>query len=371
MTGGAGFIGANLCRALTARPEIEHVTVPDDLSPGNEANLDGVPVDLVKGSVLDDDLLVALVPEAACVVHLAARPSVPRSVRDPLGSHTVNATGTLSVLEACRPTRPHLVLASSSSVYGDHDEPCKHEDLPARPASPHGAAKPAAEAYALAYARRPLTVVWMVLITNSFNLLDNMDGALGATAAAGAGFLAATAFATGRPGTGLLLSALGCAALGFLPRNWAPAKIFMGDAGSLFIGFLLAGSAALLCAGWGPAGAAGGLLLPTLVATVDTCVVLLARRREGRPLLSGGLDHVSHRLRGLGLSTRLTALALAAAAAASGAVELLAALARIPALPALAAAAAAAALSVVLALAAPVRTPGGRPRPARIRERRP
>ncbi|WP_182905461.1 NAD-dependent epimerase/dehydratase family protein [Microbispora sp. H13382] len=152
VTGGAGFIGANLCRTLVTRPEVESVTVLDDLSSGDPANLAGVGAGLVTGSILDRDLLAELVPGATHVIHLAARPSVPRSVKDPLTSHAVNATGTLHVLEACRATRPHMILASSSSVYGDCAEPCKHEDLPTRPLSPYGASKLATEAYALAYA---------------------------------------------------------------------------------------------------------------------------------------------------------------------------------------------------------------------------
>jgi UDP-glucose 4-epimerase len=152
VTGGAGFIGANLCRALTARPEVENITVLDDLSSGDLANLDGVGVDFVKGSVLDRDLVAGLIAEATTVFHLAARPSVPRSLEDPLASHSANATGTLHVLEACRTAKPHVIAASSSSVYGDCQEPYKHEDLPTRPLSPYGASKLATEAYTLAYA---------------------------------------------------------------------------------------------------------------------------------------------------------------------------------------------------------------------------
>ncbi|MDP4510637.1 NAD-dependent epimerase/dehydratase family protein [Nonomuraea turcica] len=152
VTGGAGFIGANLCRALAARQEVEKITVLDDLSSGDLANLDGVEVDFVKGSILEEAPLNELAADAGAVVHLAARPSVPRSLADPMASHTVNATGTLNVLQACRPTKPHLVLASSSSVYGDCQETYKHEDLPPRPLSPYGASKLATEAYALAFA---------------------------------------------------------------------------------------------------------------------------------------------------------------------------------------------------------------------------
>ncbi|MFC4531699.1 NAD-dependent epimerase/dehydratase family protein [Sphaerisporangium dianthi] len=153
VTGGAGFIGANLCRALAAMPEVRRVTVLDDLSSGHARNLDGLDVDFVHGSILDAELLATLAGDATTVIHLAARPSVPRSLEDPLASHTVNATGTLHVLEACRAGRPHVILASSSSVYGDCPEPRKHEDLPTRPLSPYGASKLATEAYALAYAR--------------------------------------------------------------------------------------------------------------------------------------------------------------------------------------------------------------------------
>ncbi|MDP9841380.1 NAD-dependent epimerase/dehydratase family protein [Streptosporangium lutulentum] len=152
VTGGAGFIGAHTCRALAARPEVEHITVLDDLSSGDSVNLDGVEADVVTGSILDRDLLADLVAGVTHVIHLAARPSVPLSLNDPMASHTVNATGTLHVLEACRVNRPHVILASSSSVYGDRPEPHKHEDLPTRPLSPYGASKLATEAYALAYA---------------------------------------------------------------------------------------------------------------------------------------------------------------------------------------------------------------------------
>ncbi|WP_326641785.1 NAD-dependent epimerase/dehydratase family protein [Streptosporangium sp. NBC_01755] len=152
VTGGAGFIGAHTCRALAERPEVGHITVLDDLSSGDLANLEGVEADVVTGSILDRDLLTDLVAGVTHVIHLAARPSVPRSLADPLASHAVNATGTLHVLEACRASRPHVILASSSSVYGDSPEPYKHEDLPTRPLSPYGASKLATEAYAMAYA---------------------------------------------------------------------------------------------------------------------------------------------------------------------------------------------------------------------------
>jgi UDP-glucose 4-epimerase len=154
ITGGAGFIGANLCRALTAAG-VGPLVVLDDLSTGSAANLAGLEsVALVEGSILDRELLSGVVDGADAVVHLAARPSVPRSIENPVASHDINVTGTVNVLEAVRQgSRPYLVLASSSSVYGANPELPKHEGLAPMPASPYAASKLAAESYALAYAR--------------------------------------------------------------------------------------------------------------------------------------------------------------------------------------------------------------------------
>jgi UDP-glucose 4-epimerase len=151
VTGGAGFIGANACRALAAHPDVERVVVLDNLATGYAANLDGVAAELVEGSILDRPLLTDLVSTVDAVVHLAARPSVPRSLADPVASHEANATGTLNVLEACRRTGAYVVAASSSSVYGSVPDLPKHEDLPTRPMSPYAASKLASEGYVLAY----------------------------------------------------------------------------------------------------------------------------------------------------------------------------------------------------------------------------
>jgi UDP-glucose 4-epimerase len=154
VTGGAGFIGANLCRHLVAQPEVGEVVVVDDLSSGSLANLDGLSVDLRVGSILDDALLDGASTAASSVVHLAARPSVPRSIADPVASHEVNATGTLRVLEAVRRhSVSHVVVASSSSVYGADPVLPKHEDLAPAPRSPYAASKLASEAYALAWSQ--------------------------------------------------------------------------------------------------------------------------------------------------------------------------------------------------------------------------
>jgi UDP-glucose 4-epimerase len=153
VTGGAGFIGANLCRRLVATPAVTEVVVLDDLSSGTRENLDGIPVRLVEGSILDNGALDDACDGAAAVVHLAALGSVPRSVADPVRSHLVNATGTVMVLEAARRHGGlHTVVAGSSSVYGSNPTIPKHEELATRPISPYGASKLATEAYALAYA---------------------------------------------------------------------------------------------------------------------------------------------------------------------------------------------------------------------------
>lgn len=151
VTGAAGFIGAHTCRSLADHPGVERVVALDDLSTGYADNLAGVPAELVKGSILDRPLLTELVSTVDAVVHLAAQPSVPWSLADPVASHEVNATGTLYVLEACRLTGTYVVAASSSSVYGSVPVLPQHEDLPTRPLSPYGASKVATECYLLAY----------------------------------------------------------------------------------------------------------------------------------------------------------------------------------------------------------------------------
>lgn len=152
VTGGAGFIGANLCRRLQTEPGVDQVVAVDDLSTGDAANLAGLDVDLTLADISSDDLLDVIRPGDA-VVHLAARGSVARSIDDPLATHRVNVAGTVNVVEAVRRRRAaHLVLASSSSVYGSNPELPKHEQLDPRPMSPYAASKLAAEQWALASA---------------------------------------------------------------------------------------------------------------------------------------------------------------------------------------------------------------------------
>jgi len=150
VTGGAGFIGANLCRRLSTAGET--VVAFDDLSTGDVDNLRDLDVRFVEGTILDAVALDGALRDATAVVHLAARPSVPRSIADPVASHLANATGTVEVLEAARRAgNLHVIVASSSSVYGANPTLPKHEDLATLPLSPYAASKLATEAYALAY----------------------------------------------------------------------------------------------------------------------------------------------------------------------------------------------------------------------------
>lgn len=152
VTGGAGFIGANLCRALRAHFVDADIVAFDDLSTGSTANLSGVDVALTVGSILDPQALGDATEGANSIVHLAARPSVPRSIADPLASHEANATGTLRVLEAARRLDDaQVIVASSSSVYGANPELPKHEGMVPMPMSPYAVSKLATEQYAMAW----------------------------------------------------------------------------------------------------------------------------------------------------------------------------------------------------------------------------
>src|SRR5260221_2241836 len=150
VTGGAGFIGSHLVRRLLA--EHGSVRVLDDLSTGRRENLAGCDVALVERDLVTDDLADA-VQGVSTIFHLAAVPSVPRSVNDPLRSHHAAATGTLRLLEAARKASVGtFVTSSSSSVYGDVATPPMRESMPTVPRSPYAVAKLAAEGYTRVFA---------------------------------------------------------------------------------------------------------------------------------------------------------------------------------------------------------------------------
>lgn len=196
VTGGAGFIGANLCRQLALDPAIDEVVAFDNLSTGDAANLDSCPeVRLVVGDICDSAALSSAIDGARAVVHLAARPSVPRSIEDPVASHVSNTTGTLEVLEAARRANDvHVIVASSSSVYGAAPDLPKHEGLKPSPLSPYAATKLATETYTLAWGA---SFDMDVLAFRFFNVFGPLQPAGHAYAAVLPAFIAAAL--EGRP----------------------------------------------------------------------------------------------------------------------------------------------------------------------------
>ena len=150
ITGGAGFIGSNLAQRLVTNGH--SVRIIDDLSTGRLANIDrlvqGGDVDLVRGSILDRSLLREAFKGAVYIFHLAALPSVARSVKDPLSTNEVNIEGTLNVLIEARDANVgKVVTASSSSVYGDTPTLPKDESMRPNPRSPYAISKLAGEHY--------------------------------------------------------------------------------------------------------------------------------------------------------------------------------------------------------------------------------
>jgi UDP-GlcNAc:undecaprenyl-phosphate GlcNAc-1-phosphate transferase len=163
---------------------------------------------------------------------------------------------------------------------------------------------------ALQFLSIPLTVLWVVGISNAFNLLDNMDGLCAGVALIAALFLSALGLLQGAPVTIVFGLCIAGACLGFLLYNFNPAKIFMGDCGSLFLGFVLA--SATLVGSWKDASQLSlVLLVPVLLLGVpifDTTLVTILRKIHGRPASQGGKDHTSHRLVALGFSERSAVL---------------------------------------------------------------
>jgi UDP-GlcNAc:undecaprenyl-phosphate GlcNAc-1-phosphate transferase len=158
-----------------------------------------------------------------------------------------------------------------------------------------------------------VTFLWVVGMTNAFNLLDNMDGLAAGVACVASGVLLLNAWALGEVFISLILVAFIGSLLGFLVFNFQPASIFLGDCGSLFIGYLM-GSLTLLeryvshaSSGFFP------VLMPVLVLAVplmDTVTVVVIRLRERRPIYVGDSRHLSHRLVSLGFSQRAAVLFL-------------------------------------------------------------
>jgi len=158
VTGGAGFIGSHLTERLVALGH--RVRVVDNLSTGDKANLSSVAgdIDFLLGDLCDLEVCRQAVAHIDVVFHVAALPSVPRSLKDPWASHDANVNATMRLLEACREAKVgRIVVSSSSSVYGDTAVLPKTEAVEPLPRSPYAASKLASEQYVLAFARAGLT----------------------------------------------------------------------------------------------------------------------------------------------------------------------------------------------------------------------
>ncbi|MCK5785317.1 MAG: undecaprenyl/decaprenyl-phosphate alpha-N-acetylglucosaminyl 1-phosphate transferase [Candidatus Sabulitectum sp.] len=165
----------------------------------------------------------------------------------------------------------------------------------------------------LAWLTAPITLIWLLGITNSINLLDHADGVTAGVSAIAALFFAALNFMHGNPAIAFISVALAGASLGFLFFNFPPASIFMGDCGSNFLGFIL-GIIAVLGV-YTPQGSIPylAILSPLLILAVpilDTVMVLVYRKRRGAPLFQGDKNHLAHRLMRMGYSRRTTVVML-------------------------------------------------------------
>lgn len=159
----------------------------------------------------------------------------------------------------------------------------------------------------------PLTFLWVIGITNAINLLDNMDGLAAGTAAIIASVLALFSMFAGGGLSTLVVAAVAGAAAGFLVFNFKPARIFMGDCGSLFLGYVIAAFAIVVQEQIDGASGQGVYLVSAAVLAVpifDTTLVTIVRSFSGRAVSRGGRDHSSHRLVFLGLSERGAVLTL-------------------------------------------------------------
>jgi nucleoside-diphosphate-sugar epimerase len=154
VTGGAGFIGSNIVEELLKRDH--RVRVLDNFSTGRRVNLEpfSKDIELVEGDVRSPFTVMEAMDKVDYVLHQAALPSVPRSIKDPLTTNEVCVVGTLNVLKAALARGvKRVVYASSSSVYGDSEELPKHEGMIPNPMSPYAAAKLAGEHYCRVFSR--------------------------------------------------------------------------------------------------------------------------------------------------------------------------------------------------------------------------
>jgi len=163
------------------------------------------------------------------------------------------------------------------------------------------------------------TILWMVAMTNSFNLLDNLNGLSAGIAGISALFFGTIAFIHGDIPVALVSFALMGSCFGFLLHNFPKARIFMGDCGSLFLGFILAFIA--VWGSWKTSSVTTSLAIPILILSYpifDTILVTVKRLQVGRSIFQGGRDHSSHRLAILGFKKKRAVLVLYAVSFALG-----------------------------------------------------
>jgi UDP-GlcNAc:undecaprenyl-phosphate GlcNAc-1-phosphate transferase len=171
-----------------------------------------------------------------------------------------------------------------------------------------------------------LAIFWLIGITNAINLLDNMDGLASGIAVIAAGFLGLSFVNTGQINEAMIMLLFAGALVGFLVYNSNPASIFMGDCGSMFVGFLLASTALVNVSGGRTRSFLPVLAVPILVLFIpifDTTFVTVLRKLSGRAASQGGRDHTSHRLVALGMSERRAVWMLYGFAALSGVLAIL------------------------------------------------
>ena len=173
VTGGAGFIGSNLVERLLSKDH--EVTVVDDLSTGLKSNLDLNKITFHELSLTNRDGLAKALNGVDAIVHLGARGSVPRSLKNPIATHDVNATGTLNVLEAARSNGAQVIFSSSSSVYGRNGQLPKDESMWLSPLTPYAASKLAAEGYVQAYGAAYEVPVTLLRFFNVFGPKQRPD----------------------------------------------------------------------------------------------------------------------------------------------------------------------------------------------------
>lgn len=173
VTGGAGFIGSNLVERLLSKGH--EVTVVDDLSTGLKSNLDLNKITFHELSLTNRDGLAKALNGVDAIVHLGARGSVPRSLKNPIATHDVNATGTLNVLEAARSNGAQVIFSSSSSVYGRNGQLPKDESMWLSPLTPYAASKLAAEGYVQAYGAAYEVPVTLLRFFNVFGPKQRPD----------------------------------------------------------------------------------------------------------------------------------------------------------------------------------------------------